>query len=184
MSDQPPGPPTPRERFEYGLSAAYVILSVGPLLLESLPLSFAPLFDAMEAIIQLTDGFGIPAAVLEFAFFFFLSAFLAGSVLLGVLAHGYRLASPLFDDEGSRRPGDIRLPRIGMSVILGLAAAFVLWLALGGISVVYLDDVRGGIHPGFIVWLFGVLLAALVLFRWVVFTVDEWWLTRQSGHHD
>ncbi len=85
-------------------------------------------------------------------------------VLVGVLAHGYRLGSSLVTDTNRRRAGDATTLALLTSLVFGVLSLTTLWLVVGSIYI--LAAGIGGVFlaPVFAVFI-GALLAVLVLLR-------------------
>ncbi|NGM67617.1 hypothetical protein G6M89_01105 [Natronolimnobius sp. AArcel1] len=85
-------------------------------------------------------------------------------VLLGVLAHGYRLVSSLVTDTDRRRAGDTSVLALATSLVFGVLSLTTLWLVVGSIYILVAGVGGVLLAPVFAVFIAG-LLAVLVLLR-------------------
>ena len=140
-----PDAPINRHRFE-GLLAVVVLamaaVVVGDL---SIPVTMVPdpLFGALVI--------GLPGI-------------LALSVLVGVVAHGWRVGIAMVHVDRRIHPGDTAVSRLLASFVLGTFAVHTLWWVVGSLYV-HIFATTGGVSPAIWALLAGAALAALVLVR-------------------
>lgn len=95
----------------------------------------------------------------------FAPGLLALSVLLGVLAHVWRIGVSWSDQEDHTQPGDTTATRLVASLVLGLVAIHTLWWVVGTLYVLYLADGGGVLIAPLFALFSGSILAVLVLMR-------------------
>lgn len=93
---------------------------------------------------------------------------LAVSVLARVVRHGVRLASTLVGSGDRLHRGDTSLPRIGMSLVLGVLAGITLYWVVGSVYLLTVADVGGVMLAPVVATVVGSVLGVFVLCRTVL----------------